>query len=174
MNATIQQLIIQFADAAGVPSSVALAVAAQESGGNQYTSGGGLVTGSSGEIGVFQLMPATAASLGVDPTDAAQNIQGGIAYLQQLFAQFGNWPQAIAAYNAGPGRVASGNIPSSTQSYVASVLAKVSSFADSVVTAADSVLAPADATGLVASAGPPVGALALGALGLLVLWWLMD
>ena len=51
----------------------------------------------------MQLMPGTAASLGVtDSTDPTQNVQGGLSYLQQMYAKFGNWPQALEAYNAGP------------------------------------------------------------------------
>ena len=55
----------------------------------------------------MQLTPATAKSLGVSNAfDPVQNIEGGVKYLAQLFRQFGSWPLAIAAYNAGPGNVA--------------------------------------------------------------------
>lgn len=62
-------------------------------------------------------MPGTAAELGVDPNDPAQNIVGGAAYLSRLFGQFGNWNDALAAYNAGPGNIQAG------QTYAAKVLA---------------------------------------------------
>ena len=60
-----------------------------------------------GAIGVMQLMPATARSLGVtDPTNLAQNVSGGAAYLRAQLERFGNdVPLALAAYNAGPGAV---------------------------------------------------------------------
>jgi soluble lytic murein transglycosylase-like protein len=60
-----------------------------------------------GAIGVMQLMPATARSLGVtDPTNLSQNVSGGAAYLRAQLERFGNdVPLALAAYNAGPGAV---------------------------------------------------------------------
>jgi soluble lytic murein transglycosylase-like protein len=60
-----------------------------------------------GAIGVMQLMPATARSLGVtDPTNLVQNVSGGAAYLRAQLERFGNdVPLALAAYNAGPGAV---------------------------------------------------------------------
>jgi len=59
-----------------------------------------------GAQGVMQLMPATAKGLGVtDPFDVKQNIQGGVKYLAQLNQKYNDPAKALAAYNAGPGRV---------------------------------------------------------------------
>lgn len=80
----------------GVPPAVLHAVMRQESNGNERA------LSPVGAIGLMQLMPNTAASLHVNPHDPAQNLLGGARYLAQLHAHFGDWTQAIAAYNAGP------------------------------------------------------------------------
>lgn len=113
----VAALIQAAAPSYGVPPSLALAVAQRESGLNQGA------RGSSGEIGVFQLMPGTAADLGVDPSDLAANIQGGLSYLSQLYRQFGDWGVALQAYNGGPGNVQRGTVSSAARSYSSAVLA---------------------------------------------------
>lgn len=80
---------------------------------------------SAGAQGLGQLMPGTAAELGVDPTDPAQNLDGAARYLRQQYDQFGDWGTALAAYNAGPGNVQKyGGIPpfEETQNYVGKIL----------------------------------------------------
>ena len=82
--------------------------------------------GAKGERGLAQLMPDTAKELGVDPSDIGQNLTGGARYLRQQIDRFGSYPLALAAYNAGPSKVANaGNqIPniSTTQDYVNKIM----------------------------------------------------
>lgn len=78
-----------------------------------------------GAIGLTQLMPATAAELGVDPKDPMQNLEGGARYLQSLLKQFGSEEMALAAYNWGMGnlrRHGFENAPAETRDYVRKIL----------------------------------------------------
>ncbi|GGC29386.1 hypothetical protein GCM10011371_16180 [Novosphingobium marinum] len=83
-----------------------------------------------GARGLAQLMPGTARDMGVDPDDPHANLEGGARYLRmQLDAFDGDIEKALAAYNAGPGRVIrAGGIPRirETQAYVASIMSRLS------------------------------------------------
>jgi hypothetical protein len=76
-------------------------------------------------FGLTQLMPGTAASLGVNRYNVEDNLRGGAKYLRQQLDRFGHYHLALAAYNAGPGRVRGGLVPriAETRTYVDNVLA---------------------------------------------------
>jgi soluble lytic murein transglycosylase-like protein len=167
-STSIQSLITSVANQLGVPPSIALAVAQKESSFNQNA------VGAAGEIGVFQLMPATAAGLNVNPSDLNQNVQGGVSLLASLYQQYGNWTQALEAYNAGPTAVNTGAVPSSSVSYASSILGSVN--LDSSPSSVDSLTADlTDGTDFSSDSGtsPWVWAgVVLAGFGLL--WWAMG
>jgi len=79
-----------------------------------------------GAMGIAQFMPGTARGMGVDPWDPKSAIMGAARYLRNLYNQFKRWDLALAAYNAGPGRVQRyGGIPPirETQNYVKNIMA---------------------------------------------------
>lgn len=80
----------------GVPEDLFLRLVQQESGWNP-----GAVS-VKGALGLAQLMPDTAARLGVDPNDPQDNLEGGARYLKMQYDRFRSWRLALAAYNAGP------------------------------------------------------------------------
>jgi hypothetical protein len=83
-----------------------------------------------GAQGLTQLMPKTAAGLGVsDAFDPQQNLNGGATYIARQLRNFGRVDLALAAYNAGPGAVGRlGAVPNSTKGYVSKILHKWSSY----------------------------------------------
>lgn len=109
----------------GVSESLLKAIAKAESNFNAKD------VSSAGAIGVMQLMPSTAKSLGVkDPYDPEENIMGGAKCIKQKLKEFnGNVRLALAAYNAGSGAVKrNGGVPSYCKSYVSKVLSYKEAF----------------------------------------------
>jgi hypothetical protein len=117
---TLKQIFQEAASTYGIDEKLLEAVAYKESGFNADA------TSSAGAQGIMQLMPSTAASMGVsDSYDAYQNIMGGAKLLKQLYDSYsGDLSLTLAAYNAGAGAVKkAGGIPSTgVQKYVSSVL----------------------------------------------------
>ena len=87
----------------GVPKDIINAVIQQESGWNRAA------VGTSGEKGLMQIMPGTGRDLGLtDFFNPEANIRAGAKYLSQQYQRFGNWREALQAYNAGAGNIKAG------------------------------------------------------------------
>jgi hypothetical protein len=86
----------QIAGQYGIPSNIFTALIAKESSWNPYA------IGTKGEYGLTQLMDATAASVNATDYlyDPSANMRGGAAYLSSMYKKYGNWQDALAAYNA--------------------------------------------------------------------------
>ena len=115
----------------GIDPALLKGLVSQESGFNPSARSG------AGAVGLTQLMPGTAASLGVtNPLDPVQSLQGGAKYLRQQLDRFGGDEKlALAAYNAGPGAVQKfGGVPPyrETQNYVTSVMGKAAAYRGAV------------------------------------------
>jgi hypothetical protein len=121
LKAHLNVLIKKMAKRHGVDEKLIRAVLAKESGGNP------LAVSPKGAMGLMQLMPETAVSMGVeDPFNPEQNLAGGVKYLKYCLNRFSqDTTLALAAYNAGPEAVQKcGGVPPypETQQYVASIL----------------------------------------------------
>lgn len=120
-NGTFSEIIEAAARKYKVDPDLVEAIVSVESGGNPNAES------PAGAQGLMQLMPATAASLGVSNAfDPVQNIEGGVRYLSQLLDYYGgDLTKALAGYNAGPGAVDEYNgVPpyKETRSYIQRVL----------------------------------------------------
>ena len=131
--------IKESAERNGIPANLLSAMIDQES---SYDPN---AKSDAGAIGLAQLMPSTAEELGVDPTDPQQAIEGGARYLKQKYDKYGNWHEALEAYNGGDGNVGT----KETKAHADKVLSKAgdistesshkgSSFAQDVVANASS------------------------------------
>ncbi|CUH82095.1 Soluble lytic murein transglycosylase precursor [Tritonibacter multivorans] len=103
----------------GIPEDLFLRLIQQESNWNPQAKS------HKGALGLAQLMPQTAKSLGVNPHVPTENLSGGAKYLAQQYRTFGSWRLALAAYNAGPQAVRKyGGIPpyKETRNYVRKIL----------------------------------------------------
>jgi len=103
----------------GVPPDLAIAQMNAESSGDPNA------RSPVGAVGLFQLMPATAVELGVDPYDPYQNIDGGMRYLRQQYDRFGSWDLALAGYHSGAGNVQAGNLGPAAVAYVNRILSAI-------------------------------------------------
>ena len=115
-----------------IPQRWIRAVMHQESGGRLVGADGSLTTSSVGAMGLMQVMPATydmlrqRYGLGGDPYEPHDNIMAGAGYIREMYDEFGS-PGFVAAYNAGPERLAaylagSSVLPDETVNYLAQVV----------------------------------------------------
>lgn len=134
-------LALAEADAQGLDSGLVMAVIAQESGGRADA------VSPKGARGLMQLMPETAAELGVNANDPAQNVRGGVSYLGNMLNRYGgNVEHALMAYNWGPGnmdawlRTGKGvngqAMPAETRAYASGVLGRLEGGASSLISPA--------------------------------------
>lgn len=114
----VRQNIIKQANSMGVEPAIVLSIAKTESGFRQEARGLG------GHIGVFQLSPHTAKTMGLNPHDLDDNIKGGITYYKNMYDRFGSMELAVAAFNAGPEAVKRNNntIPKYSQNFVNKIM----------------------------------------------------
>ena len=120
-RASHYRIVVAIACRYGLPNRLLDAVIAQES---RFTSGS---ISRAGAVGMMQIMPGTARSLGLtNPFDPIANMHAGARYLRQQIDRFGRIDLALAAYNAGPERrsLRYGRIPAipETQHYVRTIL----------------------------------------------------
>lgn len=119
-SSAYDELIQRMAERYDVPAALIKAVVKTESNFQRHA------VSRKGAQGLMQLMPGTAADLGVrDAFSPEQNVQGGTRYLRAMMDRYGDWRHALAAYNAGPGAVDQyGGIPPypETREYVERVL----------------------------------------------------
>lgn len=117
----VYQAVFDAATAAyGLPAGLLSRVAYQESRYNPKA------VSPAGAIGLMQFMPATAKDFNLNPLDPEASIWAAAKYLKQLHTRFGNWKEALAAYNWGQGNVARKGLaqaPAETRSYFGSILA---------------------------------------------------
>ena len=98
-NADYDAWIQQYADQYGVPANLLSSLLDVESGYNPNAQS------DAGAVGIAQFMPSTAESIGIDPMNPQQAIEGAAIYLKQKYDKYGNWHQALEAYNGGDGNV---------------------------------------------------------------------
>jgi len=112
-----RELIERYSDRYELDADLVEALIRAESGGDR------LAVSQQGASGLMQLMPATAAEMGVeDIFDPEQNIASGTRYLRLLLDRFQSVEVALWAYNAGPGAVEEGRLPRETEEYIPRVL----------------------------------------------------
>lgn len=118
------EIIKQAANKHGVPASILAGVYGAETGFGKHST----MVSSAGAQGPFQFMPQTAKQFGINPWNFSEAADGAARYLAGEYKRFGNWPQAVAAYNAGAGNIQKGIMPTETRAYVPKVMSIANKF----------------------------------------------
>ena len=137
----VTKMALAEAGAQGLDPGLVMAVIAQESGGRADA------VSPKGARGLMQLMPETAAELGVNADNPAQNVRGGVSYLGNMLNRYGgNVEHALMAYNWGPGnmdawlRTGKGvngqAMPAETRAYASGVLGRLEGGTSSLISPA--------------------------------------
>lgn len=137
----VTKMALAEAGAQGLDPGLVMAVIAQESGGRADAAS------PKGARGLMQLMPETAAELGVNADNPAQNVRGGVSYLGNMLNRYGgNVEHALMAYNWGPGnmdawlRTGKGvngqAMPAETRAYASGVLGRLEGGTSSLISPA--------------------------------------
>lgn len=135
---SVQQMIISAAQQYGVPTNIALGIAAHESGFNPSAINNN--TNGTSDYGVMQLNTSTLQTLGLTPIDALDpqtNIDAAMALLGGYIDQYGDINTALQAYASGPGNVASGASPNQTAQ---GFISYVTSYVPTGITTASPIL----------------------------------
>lgn len=115
----VKDTIVKHSVEMGVDPALALSLAKAESGYNHTSKS------PYGAVGVFQLMPATAKKLGVNPYHLDGNIKGGLMYYKMLYKMFGSTELALAAYHTGPAYVLKHRQPAPcSRRYVSAIMSE--------------------------------------------------
>lgn len=92
----VKAIIVKHSIELGIDPALGLSIAKTESNFRHNTKS------PYGAVGVFQLLPSTARTMGLNPYYLSDNIRGGLMYYKMMYKMFGSTELALAAYNAGP------------------------------------------------------------------------
>ena len=113
----VKAIIVKHSIELGIDPALGLSIAKAESGFRHN------LRSPYGAVGVFQLLPSTARTMGINPYYLSDNIRGGLMYYKMLYKMFGSTEMALAAYNAGPVAVKRhGSVPGSSRRFVNTIM----------------------------------------------------
>lgn len=145
------QKALAAAQAAGIDPELFARQISWESGGFDESVINGTKRSTAGAVGIAQFAPGTAASLGINPLNPDAALAGAARLMATYLKQFGNYRDALIAYNAGPGAVGSQLLPQETQTYLKNIMGDPTQATNTVVPGAYNPSAPVSGT----TAAPP-------------------